>query len=189
MRLQLVRAQRGTIFCGDLLNDSIRSGYGRAVGSVVALLSRFDEDVIPIHLEGSELGIVVVARSAKVGGDGGNGKLLPGANFAWSSVDLRDTGEHRALGQPIVYDVLVLEVVKADHAQKQDETAENRHQGVPYKAVLQMKPVDDAPLLTVRSITAVFEFDWQGTLSSLRRFDGRSREQGLQGAMLSVRLP
>ncbi len=85
--LQLVGAEGDAGFGGDLLDYAAGGGNGGAVSGVEALWAGFDEDVIAIELEGTQLGIAVVAGLAEVSGDGGGRELLAVANLARKAID------------------------------------------------------------------------------------------------------
>jgi hypothetical protein len=104
---------------------------------VIALRAGLDEDIVAVELVGTELRVGVIPGLAKVGGDDCGGELLTVADFAWSSVDLRDVREERACGEAVVYYMLVVEVDVSDDESTDDEDAKQPDESDAKQAGLQ----------------------------------------------------
>src|SRR6202040_73214 len=98
--------------------------------------------------------------AAKIAGDGSGGELLAVADLSGGGINLGDAGEDGAGGEAVVDDLLVVVIEVAENDGADDQTTEHdeeNHSQEPKPEVLR--------LCGGSGVVAVFEFDWQGSLS------------------------
>ena len=160
MGLELIGAERGTVFCGDALDYAVGGGDGGAVGGVEALRAGLDEDVIGAKLEGAEFRVAVVTCLAEFGGDGARRELLAVAYLFGCSIDLGDAGEDGASSEAVVHDPLIVIVEVAEDRGEDDQTTKQGNESNPQKTKPEVwRRVGDSGVVTV------FDYDWQDALS------------------------